>query len=31
MMKNPLIERKMSGYKKRRYLKVDFPQIREEE
>jgi hypothetical protein len=32
MQMNPLIERKMSGYRKRRYLKErnNFPQIKEE-
>jgi hypothetical protein len=33
MQMNPLIERKMSGYRKRRYLRErnNFPQIKEEE
>jgi hypothetical protein len=31
MKKNPLIERKMSAQRKRRLIKFDFPQIREED
>lgn len=31
MIQNPLVERKMSAHKKKRLIKFDFPQIREED